>query len=106
RTDIVPRPSPVAWPASWLRLNLALGTGRLQVVRTRHIAKLFPRRLLAEVNLRRSTEERLQDCFLRVHAVFGLIEDHGLRSVENFRGDFRAAVRRKTVQERCIGRSK
>src|SRR5580704_94845 len=50
----------------------------------------------------RSTEERLQDCFLRVHAVFGLVEDHRLRSIENFGGNFRAAVRRKTVHEHGI----
>jgi len=45
----------------------------------------------------------MQDGFLHVHAIFGLVEDDGLRAVENFRRDFEAAVRRKTVHEDGVG---
>src|SRR5713101_180845 len=51
-----------------------------------------------------SLEQSMQDGFLHVHAVFGLIEDDRLRTVEDFRGDFQAAVRRKTVHEYGVRR--
>ena len=36
----------------------------------------------------RSTEERLQNGFLHIHAIFRLLEHDGLRAIENFAGDF------------------
>ena len=39
------------------------------------------------------------DGFLRVHAVFGLVEDDGLRAVEDCVGDFGAAVCGEAVHE-------
>jgi hypothetical protein len=44
-------------------------------------------------------EQRVQDGLLHVHAIFRLVEHHGLRSIENFGRDFVIAVRRKTVQK-------
>src|SRR5713226_7639226 len=51
-----------------------------------------------------SLEQSMQDGFLHVHAVFGLIEDDRLRTVEDFRSDFQAAVRRKAVHEYGVRR--
>ena len=49
-------------------------------------------------------EQGVQDGFLHVHPIFGLVEDDGLRAVENFGRNFEAAVRRKTVHENSFGR--
>ena len=46
----------------------------------------------------------MQDRFLHVHAIFGLIENHGLRAIENFRSDFIAAMRGKAVHEDSVRR--
>jgi len=46
----------------------------------------------------------MQDGFLHVHAVLGLIEDDRLPAVEDFRRDFQAAVRRKTVHKHSVRR--
>ena len=41
----------------------------------------------------------MQDGLLHVHTIFGLLQDHGIGSVEHFIGHFRAAMRRKAVHE-------
>ncbi len=43
------------------------------------------------------------DGLLGVHAVFGLVEDDGLRAVEDGIGDFGVAVRGQAVHEDGIG---
>src|SRR5208337_142779 len=43
--------------------------------------------------------KRVQDRFLHVHTICGLLQDNGVGSIEHFVSDFRAAVRRKTVHE-------
>src|SRR2546430_1132296 len=50
-------------------------------------------------------EQSMQDRFLHVHAVFGLVQDDRLRAIEDFRRDFQAAVCRKTVHEDGIRRA-
>src|SRR5260370_14390598 len=50
------------------------------------------------------SEQSMQDSFLHVHAVFGLIENDRLWAVEDFRSNFQAAVRRKTAHERGVRR--
>ncbi len=50
-----------------------------------------------------SAEEHEQESLLRVHAVLGLIEDDGLRTVEDGVGDFGVAVRREAVHEDGVG---
>ncbi len=52
-----------------------------------------------------SAEEHQQESLLRVHAVFGLVEDDGLRSVEDGVGDFGVAMRGEAVHEDGIGLS-
>ena len=52
-----------------------------------------------------SAEEHEQDGFLGVHAVFGLIEDDGLRAVEDGVGDFGVAMRGEAVHEDGVGLS-
>src|SRR6266851_1051884 len=59
----------------------------------------------AETCIDRS-EQSVQDGLLHVHAIFGLIEGDGLRTVEHFGRDFQAAVRRKAVHEHGVRRSK
>ncbi len=44
----------------------------------------------------------MQDGFLHVHAIFGLVEDHRLRAVKDFLRNFEAAVRRKTVHKDSV----
>ena len=46
-----------------------------------------------------SAEEHEEDGLLGVHAVFGLVEDDGLRAVEDRVGDFGVAVRGQAVHE-------
>src|SRR5580704_17089519 len=50
-----------------------------------------------------AAEEHEGDGLLGVHAVFGLVEDDGLRAVEDGVGDFRAAVRGQAVHEGGAG---
>ena len=56
-------------------------------------------RFLSSVRQQDLGVKRVQDGFLHVHTIFGLLQDNGIRSVEHFVGHFRAAVRRKTVHE-------
>src|ERR1700733_11798743 len=46
-----------------------------------------------------SAEEHEEDGLLGVHAVFGLVEDDGLRAVEDRVGDFGVAMRGEAVHE-------
>ena len=50
-----------------------------------------------------SAEEHEQEGLLGVHAVFGLVEDDGLRAVEDGVGDFGVAVRGEAVHEDGVG---
>jgi len=50
-----------------------------------------------------SAEEHEQESFLGVHAVFGLVEDGGLRAVENGVGDFGVAMGGEAVHEDGVG---
>ena len=51
-----------------------------------------------------SAEQHEQQSLLRVHAVFGLVEDDGLRAVEDGVGDFGVAMRGQAVHEDGVGR--
>ena len=53
--------------------------------------------------IRQAAEQQQQQCFLAMHAVFGLIEDDGLRAVEHFVGDFSIAARGQAVHEDRMG---
>src|SRR5271165_3282290 len=49
-------------------------------------------------------EQRQQNRFLHVQAIFGLFENDGARRIHDGFADFRAAVSRKTVHEDRVGR--
>src|SRR5271156_6270443 len=49
-------------------------------------------------------EQRQQNRFLHVQAIFGLLENDGAWRIHDGFADFRAAMRRKTVHEDCVGR--
>ncbi len=57
----------------------------------------------ANVDALGSAEKHEQDGLLRVHAVFGLVEDDGLRAVEHGVGDFGVAVCGKAVHKDGVG---
>ena len=46
-----------------------------------------------------SAQKHKDDCFLRMHAVLGLIEDDGLWTVQNCVGDFGPAMGGEAVHE-------
>src|ERR1700738_5617323 len=50
-------------------------------------------------------EQSVQDGLLHLHTIFGLVENERAGAVKDFRRDFQAAVRRKTVHEYGIRRS-
>ena len=50
-----------------------------------------------------AAEQHEDDGFLSVHAVLGLVEDNGLRAVEDGVRDFSAAVRGEAVHESSGG---
>jgi len=47
-------------------------------------------------------KQSVQDGLLHVHAIFGLVENERVRAIEDFRGDFQAAVRRKAVHKDSV----
>ena len=49
-----------------------------------------------------AAEQEQEQGFLRVHAVFGLVEDDGLRTVEHLVGDFGVAARGQAVHEHRV----
>ena len=55
--------------------------------------------------VRQTAEQHQQQSLLRVHAILGLIEDDGLRPVENGIGDFGIAMRGQAVHEDRVRRS-
>ena len=57
----------------------------------------------ALLNALGTAEQHQQQCLLRVHAIFGLIEDDGLRAVEHCVRDFGVAVRGEAVHEDGVG---
>src|ERR1700683_1562569 len=52
-----------------------------------------------------SAGEQEHQCFLRVHAIFGLVEDYGLRPVEHSVGNFGVAMRWQAVHKDRVCRS-
>ena len=48
---------------------------------------------------RRHLEQSVQDGFLHVHAIFGLVQDYGVRAIQNFRSYFEAAMGWEAVHE-------
>src|SRR5438270_13797870 len=59
-----------------------------------------------EMKDHRPSEQSMQDGFLHVHPIFGLVEDDRLRAVENVGGNFQSPVRRKTVHKDSVRRGK
>src|SRR5271169_1527825 len=55
--------------------------------------------LLSLVEQKLSSIDCVQYRLLHIHAIFGLVEHDGVRSIQNFVGNLGAAVRRKTVHE-------
>jgi hypothetical protein len=51
-----------------------------------------------------AAEEPHQDSFLNVEAILGLVEDYRVRGVDDFVGDFPAAMSWQTVHEQGMGR--
>lgn len=48
-------------------------------------------------------DERRQDCFLRVQAIFGLLENCRCVRLERFVGDFFSAISRQAMHHQSIG---
>ncbi len=61
-------------------------------------------RALKADGIRQSAEQQQQQGLLRMQAVFGLIEDDGLRAVEHCVGDFGIAARGQAVHEDRVRR--
>ncbi len=52
---------------------------------------------------RHRVEAPRQNAFLRVQAIFGLVEHHRLRAVDHLVGDFVAAMRGQAMHEQRVG---